>query len=104
MRKRDMQAPRPPNPARYCADGRQGPALSAGLPATRCDGTIVLLFNYLAPMAVAWFPASLTAPVQAPVAVPRAVRQVQAYFAAVFVAGLAAFVLGVEGRFPGGLF
>jgi heme a synthase len=55
-------------------------------------------------MAVAWFPASLTAPVQAPVAAPRAVRQVQAYFAAVFVAGLAAFVLGVEGRFPGGLF
>jgi heme a synthase len=55
-------------------------------------------------MAVAWFPASLTAPMQAPVAVPRAVRQVQAYFAAVFVASLAAFVLGVEGGFPGGLF
>jgi cytochrome c oxidase assembly protein subunit 15 len=35
---------------------------------------------------------------------PRAVRQVQIYFATVFVASLAAFVLGVEGRFPGGLF
>jgi cytochrome c oxidase assembly protein subunit 15 len=29
---------------------------------------------------------------------------VQVYFAAVFVVSLAAFVLGVEGRFPGGLF
>jgi cytochrome c oxidase assembly protein subunit 15 len=37
-------------------------------------------------------------------AVPRAVRQVRLYFAAVFVVSLAAFVLGVEGRFPGGLF
>src|SRR5262252_3848575 len=28
MRKRAMRAPRPPNPAPYCADGRQGPALN----------------------------------------------------------------------------
>jgi heme a synthase len=41
---------------------------------------------------------------EAPTAVPRAVRQVQAYFAALFVVSLAAFVLGIEGRFPGGLF
>src|SRR5262249_30803371 len=40
----------------------------------------------------------------APAAVPRAVRLVQVYFAALFVVSLAAFVLGVEGRFPGGLF
>jgi cytochrome c oxidase assembly protein subunit 15 len=47
------------------------------------------------------FPVSAQA---APAAVPRAVRQVQVYFAAVFGVSLAAFVLGVEGRFPGGLF
>ncbi|HEV2955673.1 MAG TPA: COX15/CtaA family protein [Xanthobacteraceae bacterium] len=40
----------------------------------------------------------------APAAVPGAARQVQLYFAAVFVLSLIAFVLGIEGRFPGGLF
>jgi cytochrome c oxidase assembly protein subunit 15 len=61
-------------------------------------------FNYLAAMAVADFPVSVTAPAQAGVAAPRAVRQAQLYFAGLFVLSLAAFVLGVEGRFPGGLF
>jgi heme a synthase len=37
-------------------------------------------------------------------AVAPAVQQVRLYFAGVFVVSLAAFVLGVEGRFPGGLF
>jgi cytochrome c oxidase assembly protein subunit 15 len=55
-------------------------------------------------MAVAELPYAVSAPAAASAAVPRAVRQVQVYFAAVFVVGLAAFALGVEGRFPGGLF
>jgi heme a synthase len=55
-------------------------------------------------MALADFPLSLTVPALAGAAVPRAVRQVQFYFAGLCVVGLAAFVLGVEGRFPGGLF
>jgi heme a synthase len=55
-------------------------------------------------MTVAELPFAVSAPADASAAVPRAVRQVQLYFAAVFVVGLAAFVLGVEGRFPGGLF
>ena len=55
-------------------------------------------------MAVAENPVWLSAPAKIDAAVPRAVRQVQLYFAAVFVVSLGAFVLGVEGRFPGGLF
>ncbi len=55
-------------------------------------------------MAVAEFPVSLRAPAEARAGVPRTVRQVQLYFAGLFVLGLAAFVLGVDGRFPGGLF
>jgi heme a synthase len=55
-------------------------------------------------MAVAELPLAVSAQAAAPAGVPRAVRQVQVYFAAVFVVSLAAFVLGVEGRFPGGLF
>jgi heme a synthase len=55
-------------------------------------------------MAVTEFPVSLAAPAPAQAAVPRAVRQIQLYFAALFVLSLAAFVLEVEGRFPGGLF
>lgn len=54
-------------------------------------------------MAVAELP-FVGAQADTPAAVPRAVRQVQLYFAAIFVVSLAAFVLGVEGRFPGGLF
>jgi cytochrome c oxidase assembly protein subunit 15 len=55
-------------------------------------------------MAVAELPFAVSARAEAPAAVPRIVRQVQVYFAAVFVVSLAAFVLGIEGRFPGGLF
>ncbi len=55
-------------------------------------------------MAVAELPFAVSAPAAASARVPRAMRQVQVYFGAVFVVGLAAFVLGVEGRFPGGLF
>ena len=55
-------------------------------------------------MAVAELPFAVSARAEAPVAVPRVVRQVQVYFAAVFVVSLGAFVLGIEGRFPGGLF
>jgi cytochrome c oxidase assembly protein subunit 15 len=74
------------------------------LPGTGDGGIIVPLFNYLAAMAVAEFAVSLRAPAQAQAAVPRAMRRVQVYFTVLFVLGLAAFVLGVEGRFPGGLF
>jgi Cytochrome oxidase assembly protein len=55
-------------------------------------------------MAVAEFPVALTARAQAGAALPRAVRQVRLYFLILFVLGLAAFIFGVEGRFPGGLF
>jgi cytochrome c oxidase assembly protein subunit 15 len=55
-------------------------------------------------MAVAELPFAIIGRTDALAAVPRAVRQVQLYFAAVFIMSLAAFVLGVEGRFPGGLF
>jgi cytochrome c oxidase assembly protein subunit 15 len=55
-------------------------------------------------MAVAELPFAVSARAAAPAAVPRVVRQVQVYFAALFVVSLVAFVLGVEGRFPGGLF
>jgi cytochrome c oxidase assembly protein subunit 15 len=55
-------------------------------------------------MAVAELPFAVSARAEAPAAVLRVVRQVQVYFAAVFVVSLGAFVLGIEGRFPGGLF
>jgi heme a synthase len=55
-------------------------------------------------MAVAELPFAVSPRAAAPAGAPRAVRQAQVYFAAVFVVSLAAFVLGVEGRFPGGLF
>ncbi|HML15087.1 MAG TPA: COX15/CtaA family protein [Xanthobacteraceae bacterium] len=55
-------------------------------------------------MVVAEFPFAVSARAESRAAIPRAVRQVQVYFAAVFVLSLGAFVLGVEGRFPGGLF
>jgi heme a synthase len=55
-------------------------------------------------MAVAELPYAVSAEAAISAGVPRAVRQVQVYFGAVFVVSLAAFVLGVEGRFPGGLF
>ena len=37
-------------------------------------------------------------------AVPRVVRHVQGYFFVLFAVGLAAFIFGVEGRFPAGLY
>jgi len=55
-------------------------------------------------MAVAEFLVASTARAQAGAVLPRAVRQVRLYFLVVFVLGLAAFIFGVEGRFPGGLF
>jgi cytochrome c oxidase assembly protein subunit 15 len=55
-------------------------------------------------MAVAEVPFAVSARAEAPAAVPRAVRDVPFYFAAVFLVSLAAFMLGIEGRFPGGLF
>jgi cytochrome c oxidase assembly protein subunit 15 len=55
-------------------------------------------------MAVGELPFAVGARADASAVVPRVVRQVQLYFAAVFIMSLAAFVLGVEGRFPGGLF
>jgi heme a synthase len=55
-------------------------------------------------MAVAELPLAVTTRAEAPAEVPRAVRQVRVYFAAVFLVSLAAFVLGVVGRFPGRLF
>jgi cytochrome c oxidase assembly protein subunit 15 len=55
-------------------------------------------------MAVADFPISLAARADAGAVLPRAVRQVRLYFLIVSLLGLAAFILGVEGRFPGGLF
>ena len=55
-------------------------------------------------MAVAELPFAVSARAEAPVVLPRVVRQMQVYFAAVFVVSLGAFVLGIEGRFPGGLF
>src|ERR1700731_3343170 len=55
-------------------------------------------------MAVAELPFAASARAEAPAALPRVVRQVQVYFAAVFVMSLGAFGFGIEGRFPGGLF
>jgi cytochrome c oxidase assembly protein subunit 15 len=55
-------------------------------------------------MAVAELPISLAARADAGAALPRAVRQARLYFLIVFVLSLAAFILGVDGRFPGGLF
>jgi cytochrome c oxidase assembly protein subunit 15 len=55
-------------------------------------------------MAVAELPISLAARADAGAALPRAVRQVRLYFLIVFALGLAAFIFGVDGRFPGGLF
>jgi heme a synthase len=55
-------------------------------------------------MAVAELPISLAARADAGAVLPREVRQVRLYFLIVFVLSLAAFILGVEGRFPGGLF
>jgi heme a synthase len=55
-------------------------------------------------MAVAELSFAVSARAAAPAGVARAVRQVQVSFAAVFAVSLAAFALGVEGRFPGGLF
>ena len=55
-------------------------------------------------MAVADLSISLGASVAARRAVPRVVRHVQAYFLLLFVMGLAAFIFGVEGRFPAGLY
>jgi heme a synthase len=55
-------------------------------------------------MTVAELPFAANTRAEARAAVPHAVRHVQVYFAAVFVVSLAAFVLGIEGRFPGGLF
>jgi cytochrome c oxidase assembly protein subunit 15 len=55
-------------------------------------------------MVVAELPFAVSARTEPRAAVPRAVRQVQVYFAAVFLVSLAAFVFGIEGRFPGGLF
>jgi heme a synthase len=55
-------------------------------------------------MAVAELSVAVSARAEARAAAPPAVRQVQVYFAAVFVMSLAAFALGIEGRFPGGLF
>ncbi|HXW23438.1 MAG TPA: COX15/CtaA family protein [Xanthobacteraceae bacterium] len=55
-------------------------------------------------MAVVEFPVSLAARTDAGAALPRAVQKVRLYFLTVFALGLAAFILGVEGRYPGGLF
>jgi cytochrome c oxidase assembly protein subunit 15 len=55
-------------------------------------------------MAVAELPISLAARADAGAALPHAVRQVRLYFLIVFALGLAAFIFGVDGRFPGGLF
>jgi heme a synthase len=55
-------------------------------------------------MAVAELPVALTARAQAGAVLPRAARQVRRYFLVLFMLGLAAFIFGVEGRFPGGLF
>jgi heme A synthase len=58
----------------------------------------------LTAMAVAEFPVASIARAQAGAVLPRAVRQARLYFLVLFVVGLAAFIFGVEGRFPGGLF
>lgn len=55
-------------------------------------------------MAVAEFPISLAARVDAAAVRPRARGPARLYFLIVFALGLAAFILGVEGRFPAGLF
>jgi cytochrome c oxidase assembly protein subunit 15 len=55
-------------------------------------------------MAVAEFPISLAARVDVAAVRPRALGPVRLYFLIVFALGLAAFILGVEGRFPSGLF
>ena len=55
-------------------------------------------------MAVAELPFAVSARAEAPVVLPRVVRQMQVYFAAVFAVSLVALALGIEGRFPGGLF
>jgi heme a synthase len=55
-------------------------------------------------MAVAELTFAVSTRAEAPAGASRAVRHVQLYFAGVFVVSLAAFVLGIEGRFPGGLF
>jgi cytochrome c oxidase assembly protein subunit 15 len=55
-------------------------------------------------MAVADLSISFGASVVAQHAVPRVVRHVQLYFLILFVVGLAAFIFGVEGRFPAGLY
>jgi cytochrome c oxidase assembly protein subunit 15 len=55
-------------------------------------------------MAVAEFPVLLSAGTDAGLVPARAVRPVRLYFLILFALGLAAFILGVEGRFPAGLF
>jgi hypothetical protein len=55
-------------------------------------------------MAVAEFPVLLSAGTDAGLVPARAVRPVRFYFLLLFVLGLAAFVFGVQGRFPAGLF
>lgn len=74
------------------------------LPEAGRGGTIMPHDESSITMAVAELPFAVSARAAAPAGVPHAVRQVQVYFAVVFVVSLAAFVLGVEGRFPGGLF
>jgi cytochrome c oxidase assembly protein subunit 15 len=55
-------------------------------------------------MAVAEFPVLLSARADAGMAPARAVRPVRLYFLLLFVLGLAAFIFGVQARFPAGLF
>jgi cytochrome c oxidase assembly protein subunit 15 len=55
-------------------------------------------------MAVAEFSVLLSARAEAAVAPTRTVRATRLYFLILFALGLAAFILGVEGRFPAGLF
>jgi heme a synthase len=55
-------------------------------------------------MAVAEVPLSLAARADAGGVLPSAVRQVRRYFLIVFTVSLGAFILGVEGRVPAGLF
>src|ERR1700736_5987814 len=109
MRKRDMRAPRPRIRHLIAQMARKGQRqIRRRRPPVLARRGPWRHYRVIDPscmtMAVAELSFAVSARTEAEAAVPRVVRQVQVYCAAVFVMSLGAFVLGIEGRFPGGLF
>src|SRR6202011_4739011 len=109
MRKRDMRAPRPRIRHLIAQMARKGQRqIRRRRPPVLARRGPWRHYRVIDPscmtMAVAELPVAVSRRAEAPAAMPRVVRQVQVYFAAVFVMSVGAFVLGIEGRFPGGLF